>query len=266
MQILRGLPTGAALLAAGALFTFAQPAAAWESGRRVVEDARDYAAAPRGWDARQWGWVAAAAAGVAGIGLLDEGARSTVRDGRTPATRHAANLVRGGGELLGWGGGVVALAWAGGWALESEVLEETGFSMAEAAVLSGAAVAALKVAAGRSRPGEDRGSGTFHPFRGGLGGGRSSFPSQHAAFAFAAASAASGRHPGLGWAAYPLATLVALSRVHDDRHWLSDAAAGATIGTATGLWVAGRSRDGRATALLPWLNGDAMGIAWAARF
>lgn len=266
MHILRGLPTAPALLAAGALFAFAQPAAAWESGRRVVEDARAYAAAPLGWSAPQWGAVAAGAAAVAGLGLLDEGARSTVRDLRTPASRHAANLVRGGGEVLGWGGGVVALVWAGGWASGNEALEETGVAMAEAAVFSGASVAALKVAAGRSRPGEDRGSGTFHPFRGGLGGDRSSFPSQHAALAFAAASAASGRHPGLGWAAYPLAALVALSRVHDDRHWLSDAAAGAAIGTTTGLWVAGRSRDGRATALLPWLNGDAMGIAWAAKF
>jgi membrane-associated phospholipid phosphatase len=99
--------------------------------------------------------------------------------------------------------------------LGSEALEETGFAVAEAAVFSGAAVAARKVAAGRSRPGEDQGSGTFHPARGALGGGRSSFPSQHAALAFAAPSAASGRHPALGWAAYPLAALVALSRVHE---------------------------------------------------
>ncbi|MEW6490015.1 MAG: phosphatase PAP2 family protein, partial [Thermodesulfobacteriota bacterium] len=66
--------------------------------------------------------------------------------------------------------------------------------------------------------------------------------------------------------AYPLAALVALSRVHDDRHWLSDAAAGAAIGTATGLWVAGRSREERRGSALAWSDGDTLGIAWEVRF
>lgn len=263
---MRNPPGVAALLVAAALLTFSPPAAAGGVGARAVADARDYFTAPLGWGAPQWGSLAAGAAAVAGLGLLDEGARSGVRDRSTPATRHAANLVRGGGELLGWGGGLVALTWAGGWALGSEPLEETGFAMAEAAVFSAAAAAALKVAAGRSRPDEEQGSGTLHPFRGCISGGRSSFPSQHAAFAFAAASAAAGRHRGLGWAAYPLAGLVALSRVHDDRHWLSDAVAGAAVGTVTGLWVARRSRGEPRADLRPWWGSHTLGIAWEARF
>lgn len=231
---------------------------------RAVADAEAYVSAPARWGAREWGVLAAGTAAVAGLSLLDEGCRSAVQDRRTPSTRRGANLVRGGGEFLGWGGGLVAAAWLGGVVSGQEGLEETGFQMAEAALLSAAVTAALKMTAGRSRPDEDQGSGTFHPLRGGIGGGRSSFPSQHATFAFAVASVAAERVDGLGWAVYPLAGLVALSRVHDDRHWLSDVAAGAAIGTATGLWVAGRRREGGRAELVPWVEGDAVGFVWTA--
>lgn len=247
-----------------AVLAFAPPPA--PAAGRAGSDAGAFLVAPARWSGREWGALAAGTAAVAGLGLLDEGCRTGVRDRRTPATRHGANLVRGGGDFLGWGGGLVAAAWLGGLATGNEGLEETGFEMAEAAVLSGAVVAGLKVAVGRSRPDRDEGAGTFHPFAGGLTGGRSSFPSQHATFAFAVASVAAERVEGLGWAAYPLAGLVALSRAHDDRHWLSDVAAGAAIGTVTGLWVAGRGGSGGAATLVPWLEGDAAGIAWAARF
>lgn len=58
-----------------------------------------------------------------------------------------------------------------------------------------------------------------------------SFPSGHSASAWATASSLSYAY---GWVvavpAYTAATLVMLSRVSDDRHWLSDTVAGATIG------------------------------------
>ena len=258
-----------ALFLAAALFSQAGSAAAAERPQRALTDLRDYAVAPARWESRQWGIFALGTASVAALGFLDEGVRTSVLDRRTASTRHVANVVRGGGEFLGWGGGIVAATWVGGLALGNETLAETGFEMAEATVLSAAVVAALKVSTGRSRPDEDRGSGTFHPFGGGLTGGRSSFPSQHTAFAFAAASVAAERHPGVGWAAYPVATLVGLSRIHDDRHWLSDVAAGAGLGLATGLWIAHRGAagaEGPRAALVPWLEGDALGAALAGRF
>jgi len=236
---------------------------------RAATDVVAYATAPSRWRTEEWGRLAVGTASVVALGFLDEGVRATIRDRRTPTTRHIANIVRGGGDFFGWGGAAVATTWLGGLALGNEALEETGFEMAEAAVLSASVVAALKLSVGRSRPDEGRGAGTFHPLQGGLTGGRSSFPSQHTAFAFAAASVAAERHPGLGWVTYPLAGLVGLSRVHDDRHWLSDVAAGAGIGLATGLWVARRGTAGGEddhAALTPWLGPDTAGLAWTRRF
>lgn len=69
------------------------------------------------------------------------------------------------------------------------------------------------------------------------GSNHQSFPSGHAAVTFASATVLE-RH--LGWRksflAYAIASYVAASRIHDNRHYLSDVVFGAAVGT-----VAGRS-------------------------
>ncbi|MHB8766512.1 MAG: phosphatase PAP2 family protein, partial [Deferrisomatales bacterium] len=231
---------------------------------RFAADAAEYARAPLDWSAPGWWRLGLAAVAVAGASLADDDARRWARDARTPATRRVANAVRGGGELLGWGGAAAGLAYLGGAAAGNDPLRETGFELAEAAALSAGASAVLKVAVGRSRPGEEDGSGTFRPLRGGVGGGRSSFPSFHSALAFSLASVAAERVHGLGWLTYPLAGLVALSRVHDGDHWLSDTVGGAALGAATGWWVAART-PGR-VGVVPWAEADAAGLALGVRF
>jgi undecaprenyl-diphosphatase len=66
----------------------------------------------------------------------------------------------------------------------------------------------------------------------------SSFPSGHAATAFAAATVVAVLRPALRWPALGLATIVALSRVYLGVHFLSDVLAGAVLGTAVGLALA----------------------------
>jgi membrane-associated phospholipid phosphatase len=68
-----------------------------------------------------------------------------------------------------------------------------------------------------------------------------SFPSGHAATAFAAASVIE-RHFGyrMSMPAMAIATYVATSRLHDNRHFLSDVVFGSALGTATGWTVVGR--------------------------
>ncbi|MFC4856429.1 bifunctional phosphatase PAP2/diacylglycerol kinase family protein [Actinophytocola glycyrrhizae] len=58
----------------------------------------------------------------------------------------------------------------------------------------------------------------------------SSFPSGHAASAFAFASALAMEHRGAAAAVFPLAAAVGYSRVHTGVHWPSDVVAGAAIG------------------------------------
>jgi membrane-associated phospholipid phosphatase len=97
-----------------------------------------------------------------------------------------------------------------------------------AVAITGVTTLALKEALGRERPFEspDR-SNTFKPFS-----GHSSFPSGHAATAFATAVAIDRETSAhwVPWIVYPAATLVGWSRVHDRQHWTSDVVAGAALG------------------------------------
>lgn len=70
-----------------------------------------------------------------------------------------------------------------------------------------------------------------------------SFPSGHAAAAFALAGTLSEEHSRQIWLYYGLAALVGWSRVDSDKHHWHDVIAGAAIGCASGKWSAG-SGDG----------------------
>jgi hypothetical protein len=94
------------------------------------------------------------------------------------------------------------------------------------------------------------------------GGNFQAMPSGHTSSAFATATSLTysyGASAGLVF--YPVATFVALSRISDDVHWLSDTVAGAFIG----IWM-GRAAHGQAAASggsivwIPVLSSQAVGV------
>ncbi len=256
---------GTALFAWGTQAT-AGPAAVAGDVRRVLgQDLAAYAAAPAGWTTREWTRLAAAAAAVGAVGLADGRVHAVVPDRSTPFTRRVSAGVRGFGDVFGLGGLSAAAVYATGVLGGSARWRELGVEMLEAAAFTSLTVAGLKVAVGRARPGRGEGPWSFRWFGGGVWGGRSSFPSQHAALAFSLAGVVSARVEGAAWWAWPVAGLVAASRVHDDVHWTSDVVAGALVGAAVGRWVARRGERVRIS-WVPWVGTERAAVVCRVAF
>ncbi len=71
-----------------------------------------------------------------------------------------------------------------------------------------------------------------------------SFPSGHAAMAVAYALGGTRMIPGSAWVWWPVAAIVAVSRVYSGVHWPSDVLGGAVVGLACAWFVLG-GLDGR---------------------
>jgi hypothetical protein len=129
-------------------------------------------------------------------------------------------------------------ALGGGWLFRDTRLRDTGRDAIEAELLAaGIVTPLLKTVTGRLRPSQGSDADEFRSLS-----GNQSFPSGHATEAFAVASVFAARSDG--WVvptlSYTLASMVALARVNDRAHFVSDVFAGAVIGTAIGRSVVHR--------------------------
>ena len=119
--------------------------------------------------------------------------------------------------------------YAFGRAFNQPKVSHLGMDLIQAQLITELLVEPIKFATGRERP-----DGSNHQ----------SFPSGHAAVTFATATVIE-RH--LGWRksllAYAIASYVASSRLHDNRHYLSDVVFGAAVGTIAGRTVVHHAAD-----------------------
>jgi membrane-associated phospholipid phosphatase len=133
-------------------------------------------------------------------------------------------------------GGVAALVGASaglylwGDVSHNDHQRETGLLAGEAVIDSVIVSSGLEYSLGREGPSQQSGRGAF--FDGG-----DSFPSDHAAVAWSAASVIAHEYPGLGTKllVYGLATAVSVSRVEGEQHFPSDVVVGSALG-----WLVGR--------------------------
>jgi membrane-associated phospholipid phosphatase len=120
-------------------------------------------------------------------------------------------------------------------------LQHLGMDEIEATILAEAVVEGLKIAVRRDRPVQTDGqqSGTY------------SFPSGHATLTFAAATVLQ-QHLGYKAAipTYAVASYVAMSRLHDNRHYASDVIFGAALGIVIGRSVTWHGRNFYASPML----------------
>jgi membrane-associated phospholipid phosphatase len=138
-------------------------------------------------------------------------------------------------KLGDWGGKVYPnLIYTGYAALAGALGSERGYLRAEemvaATAYSGAVTSLLKVTFREGRPN--------NPVD------KKSMPSGHATTAFAFAGVVGAEHPWyVAVPAYTLATITAYSRINDNKHYLHDVVAGATIGLSYALGVYYRRLD-----------------------
>jgi hypothetical protein len=123
---------------------------------------------------------------------------------------------------------------------------ETGFLSGEATLDSLAITEALSYATGRQRPDQGNGDGRFRK-------NGTSFPSDHAAAAWAIAGMVAHEYPNpfLKFLSYGAATAVSVSRMNAKQHFPSDVLIGAAIGYLTSSYVYAHHH-----------NSDLEGAAW----
>jgi len=105
---------------------------------------------------------------------------------------------------------------------ENDRFRSLGFSLAQGYLVDWAMMAAMKAAIPRERPD---------------GSNKNSFPSGHTSSTFMVAVVTSHYYRKATIPAYAIATLVGVSRLEKNRHYLSDVVAGATLGIIVGRTV-----------------------------
>lgn len=127
--------------------------------------------------------------------------------------------------------------------------ERRAWNMIKATAYTGGVVTVLKYTVQQERPDKST---------------RNSFPSGHSSTAFAFAGHVLEEH-GWAWgsASLAMASFVGYSRIQDNRHYLQDVVAGATIGLAYGIGITqldGGKGDGTGVSIVPVYDRDLFGL------
>ncbi|MEM4409591.1 MAG: phosphatase PAP2 family protein [Candidatus Caldarchaeum sp.] len=192
---------------------------------------------------------------IALVGLSLQSALVLDRSGADRSVQDEIRGTFGGYEDIGtYGGawytlsGIVLSSYIVARLKDDPKMIEASKALIEGQILAQLATGALKLSVRRERPD---------------GSNKLSFPSGHASATFALASTLQTFYGSLvGVPAYAFASYVAISRLSDNRHFLSDVLVGAALGVAAGRGAAlAHNRQKSPVTLLPYSNGDGGGLA-----
>jgi membrane-associated PAP2 superfamily phosphatase len=194
---------------------------------------------------KAWGKVAAFAAIEGGMFLLDKPVQryaTQLMDRNQNFKKLSHNITNFGGLYEGY---TLAAFGLYGWVFKNEKMKTTTFLATQSYIVAGAVQEIGKFLTGRQRPnfleqGETEPNNIFRGPSFSLKHGSTSFPSGHTTAAFAAATVFAQEYKDRPWVPvlyYSAATLIGLSRITENAHWISDVFAGAALGYITGLQV-----------------------------
>ena len=127
--------------------------------------------------------------------------------------------------------GTSAILYASSYFVNDEDFSKTSFQSLSSSFISGGAILALKLLAGRARPYMNQGKDNFELFRGLDSDDYSSFPSAHSGLSWAIITPFAEEYSR--WL-YIIPATISGFRIIEDKHWASDVVFGSLIGFLTG--------------------------------
>jgi hypothetical protein len=185
-------------------------------------------------------WLVPASGFAAALFVTDSDVSRHLSSDPQTISHNKTYSTAGVGALIGAGAGMFLLSYP----THNEHWRETGLLAGEAAIDSLIPIEVMKYSLRRQRPFQGDGTGPF--FQGGT-----SFPSEHAAAAWAIAGVFAHEYPGLfpKLVSYGLASFVSYSRIKGKQHFPSDVFVGSLAGQLIAQNVYSRHHD-------PSLGGD----------
>lgn len=205
---------------------------------RLYQDAKHVLSSPLRWRQDEFALLAALSMGTAGLLMIDENLQESVQDNRSSSadrvfewtsryTRRIVNITAGGLFLCGV-------------LFRDPESRQTAFLCLESVALAQGVTKGLKHVVGRSRPYANKGACNFDPLELPPPSYSLSFPSGHAATAFAFSSVIAKRYESwlVKLISYGFAVVVSMSRVNNNAHFVSDVCWGAAVGITVGRCLA----------------------------
>ncbi|WP_299576371.1 phosphatase PAP2 family protein [uncultured Sunxiuqinia sp.] len=226
-------------------------------------DTKKLVTAPARWDSRDWTTAGVLTASLAALTLVDQPVQDAFQDWHTQADKSGERITANFLEPLGeeYALAVIGGFMAHGLLAGNSKSQSTALLAGESFLLASLFVQIPKRLIGRARP--DTGADPFE-FNGPLEG--TGFPSGHTTAAFAVASVIANQYadtPAVPIISYSIATAAGLSRIYDNRHWLSDVAGGAVLGILVGNLVSEKYNKNTRVALVPFRSGPIQGVKLA---
>ncbi|HPT86405.1 MAG TPA: phosphatase PAP2 family protein [Bacillota bacterium] len=226
--------------------------------------------APARWEGRDWLGAGLVLSTALALYESDEDIQRHFRNHRNSTMDNVSDFAENFGDVT-MVLPALALAYGYGKYSGNSELQTASLLSIESVVISSGFTVGLKMFTHRSRPYTGEGHDRWDGISGSFSDKKLSFPSAHSAAAFATATVFATVYkdrPWVPYVVYGLASMTALSRIYDDKHWASDVFVGSVIGWYSAKQVLARrpqSENNRIT-WMPTVVPDGVGVMFRYHF